>query len=211
MKAPNLIEQVKSALNIIPPLFLTVLAAILCWRAPASAQENSAQRASPLATKAEQAVATNLPPSRALSPGVGEILKMADAGVSMEVIKAYVECSPIPYQPTGEDVIALKNHKVADEVVTILLKRGAQVRAALVQARNDALARALASRRMASGGLDPESYEYFQHYYLQPRALASAYERLAPYSYSSFPFSYGYLSGPPFSAGPAYPYGPGAR
>ncbi len=145
---------------------------------------------------------TNRPPSRPFSPGISEILKMADAGVSTEVIKTYVECSPKPYQPTDVDVIALKKHNVADEVVTLLLKRGAQVRAAIVQARNETLAHALSARRTASGGLDPESYEYFQHYYLQPRALASAYERLAPYAY---PAQYAYPFGSPFSGGSAYP------
>jgi hypothetical protein len=120
------------------------------------------------------------------------------------VIKSYVECSPIAYQPTDEDVIALKKHYVADEVVTLMLNRGAQVRAALTQARNDAFTRALTSKRMASGGLDPESYDYFQHYYLQPRALASAYERLAPYSFSPFPYPYRYPASAPFSIGRPY-------
>jgi hypothetical protein len=211
MKAPNQTEQLKSMLSSLPRLFSTVLAMALCWGLPAAGQQSSAQSTTTSATQTDPGLATNQLPAMSLSRGVAEILKMADAGVSSEVIKAYVECSPTPYQPTDVDVIALKKHNVTDEVVTILLKRGAQVRAALVQARNDALARALASRRMASGGLDPESYEYFQHYYLQPRALASAYERLAPYSYAPFPYSYGYPSGPPFSGGPAYPYGPGAR
>jgi hypothetical protein len=53
----------------------------------------------------------------------------------MDVIKTYVECSPIPYQPTDVNTIALKQHKVADEIVTLLLKRGARVRAAVAQAQ----------------------------------------------------------------------------
>jgi hypothetical protein len=110
---------------------------------------------------------------------------------SSEVIKSYIEYSATPYQPTGPDIISLKAHNVSDEIVTLLLKRGAQVRAAIAQARSDALARALSARKGPSG-LDPESYDYFRYYYLQPRALASAYERLFPYYNPSFasPFAY---------------------
>jgi len=210
MKVLNRLEHLQSAPCIISTFISTVLALLVCWGVTATAQENSAQGATAPAIQSGQGVATNVPPLKPLSHGVGEILKLADAGVSTEVIKSYVECSPIPYQPTDVDVIALKKHNVADEVVTLLLKRGAQVRAALTQARNDALARALTSRRMTAGGLDPESYDYFQHYYLQPRALASVYERLAPYSSPLFTYTYGYAAGPPFSGGRAYPNGPGS-
>ena len=160
-------------------------------------------------TPAAQSTATNQPSS--LSSGVSEIVKMADAGVSADVIKVYVECSTTAYQLTDVDVVTLKKHNVPDEVVTLLLKRGAQARTAVAQARNEAVAHALSSRNMASGGLDPNSYDYFQYYYLQPRALASAYARLYPYYgyYPSFGYHYGPYSypyslppGPPFAARP---------
>ncbi|MCX6905462.1 MAG: hypothetical protein NTW03_18685 [Verrucomicrobia bacterium] len=160
--------------------------------------------------QAEQGQLTNPPPAAALSPGISEILKMADAGVSPEVIKTYVESSPMAYQSTEADVIALKQHHVADEVVILLLKRGAQVRVALAQAKNEAAARALALRTRASGGFDPDSYEYFQYYYLQPRAQASMYQRLYPYAYPRFPYAYGQAAGfgPTFSSGLTYPVYP---
>lgn len=164
---------------------------------PASAQETNSQTTT---ATVQINPSTNLPPARAVSPAVKEILTMADAGVSMEVIKAYVQYSPSACQPTDTDVIALKKHNVTDEIVTLLLKRSSQARTAMLQAGNDALARALSARRMAAGGLDPDSYDYFQHYYLQPRALASAYERLAPYYY---PSPYGY--GPPFGPASGFP------
>ena len=84
--------------------------------------------------------------------------------------------------------------------MALLLKRGAQVRVAVAQAKQDAVARSVSARTIASGGFDPDSYEYFQYYYLQPRALASAYQRLSPYYYPSFSYGYGYS--------PAFPYGP---
>jgi hypothetical protein len=73
-----------------------------------------------------------------------------------------------------------------------MLKRGAQSRAAVAQAKNDILARALDLRKTGGGGLDPESYNYFQYYYLQPRALESVYQRLSPYCYPPFPYAYGH-------------------
>lgn len=203
MKLPKPFKQTKTRLGRIAIL----TAVTFGWGAAGFAQEAATGQGRPVAP-ANQTLTTNQAPSRPLSRGVAEIVKLADAGVSLGVIKTYAECSPIPYQPTDVDIIALKQHKVGDEIVTVLLKRGAQVRAALAQARNEALARALAARRMAAGGLDPESYEYFQHYYLQPRALASAYERLAPYYY---PPAYPYggpgamAPGAPIPNGPGYP------
>lgn len=115
---------------------------------------------------------------------------MADAGVSTDVIRAYVECSASVAQLTGTDVIALKQRNVADEIVTLMLRRGAESRAVAVRAEMDNLSMKLQSRRRAAGGFDPESYDYFQYYYLQPRALASGYQRLSPYYYH--PYSYRY-------------------
>ncbi len=143
-------------------------------------------------TSSDHAQPANLTSSTITSEGVADILKMADAGVSKGVITAYIENSDRAYKLTHEDIIALKKHNVDDEVVTLMLKRGAQIRAAVTQARNDALARALASRNMAGGGFDPEGYDYFQYHYLQPRALQSAYERLGPYYYyPPVPYAYG--------------------
>ena len=163
----------------------------------ASAQAQDAKTA-PSPAPAGTITATNRTAAD-LSPGVSEILKMADAGVSADVLKTYVECMPTVVPPTEADIIALKQHHVADDVTTLLLKRGAQVRTAAAQARNAAVARALSARTKAAGGFDPDSYEYFQYYYLQPRALASAYQRLWPYYF--YPSSgYGYPSS--FGFGP---------
>lgn len=126
---------------------------------------------------------TNPPAASQLSEGVLALIKMTDAGVSTDVLKTYVESSATALEPTHKDIIALAEHKVPDEVTTLLLKRGAQARVAAAKAKRDGLAQVQADRRMASGGLDPDSYEYFQYYYLQPRALAYAYDRLYPYSY----------------------------
>jgi hypothetical protein len=127
-----------------------------------------------------------------------EVLRMAEEEVTTPVLKTYVECSPMAYQLSESDVIALKQARVADEVVTVLLRRGAAIRAALYSARKEAAARA-ATPAPAPSGLDPESYEYFQFYHLQSRTLATVSQNFAP----GYGFGYGY--GPAFAYG--YPYG----
>jgi hypothetical protein len=131
------------------------------------------------------------------SPLVHAVIRMTTAGVSVPVVKTYVECSSSIELLTDADIIALKQSKVPDEIVTVLVKQTAQARAQDVQQKNEAVARVLATRRARFGGMDPESYDYFQYYYLHPRALASAYQRLSPYGpwgpyrYGSAP-GYGY-------------------
>ncbi len=133
---------------------------------------------------------------QATSPAVREILRMLDAGVSKEVIKAYLEGAPVTSQPTPSDMIALKEHGVADEITVALLKRSAQL-APPAQPPPQTTAPPVAARRSENTSyrfyLDPESYEYFQYYYLYPRTLANAYDRLGYYSWPYYP---GYYGGP---------------
>lgn len=126
--------------------------------------------------------ASNAAPAGALSPLVAEVLKMAAADVSPAVLRTYVECSPMVYEMSHADVIALKQAHVADEVVTLLLQRGAEIRSARLQARREAAARASAPAKSVVG-LDPESYEYFQYYHLHSRTLATVAQNYSPYWY----------------------------
>jgi hypothetical protein len=203
-------DSLLDSLSVLPGSFL---AAAILWTAPALAQEDS-QRTNTVAGDAVKASspATNQPAAATFSPGVIEILKMADAGVSAEVIKSYIESSPVAFAPTEDDVIALKKHNVGDEIATLLLKRGSEARVAAAEAKREAVARVLSSRQASSGGFDPESYDYFRYYYLQPRALAAAYQRLAPYYGPHFARPYGYGSaygfGAPYSGRSFYPGAP---
>ena len=143
----------------------------------------------------------------ALSAGIEEILKMVNARVSPDVIKAYVESASVACNPTATDIVALKAHGVSDDITTALLKRSAEGRAQLSQRDADTATRPNPSPAVKSSAaayarsyaLDPESYEYFQYYYLHPRTLASVYQRLSPY----YPRSYGY--NPPLPYGPYFP------
>lgn len=182
MKTPIRVEPLAGGPNAVSPVLWTVCALVVSWALTAAAQESSATANPPTtAVQQPQGPATNQPAGEPVSGGVGDIVRMADAGVSVEVIKTYVETSPTAFQPTEADIIALKKHNVPNEIATLLLKRGAQARTVLAKSRSDALDHALSTKRLTSGGLDPESYDYFRYYYLQPRAMASAYQRLSPY------------------------------
>ncbi len=137
------------------------------------------------------------------SIGIDEILKMARAGVSKEVIKTFIENSPIAYNPSAADIIALKDQAVPDELTTALLKRGAQLRAQALQTHQaNAVAPGYPNGGPRYGGFDPESYDFWWYHYAYPRALGDANQRMfAPYStFSGFPFSsYGYYGPMPFA------------
>ncbi len=67
-------------------------------------------------------------PQQAFSPGVADVVKMLDAKVDPEVVKAYINSSPIAYSPGAEEIIALKQRGVPDDLITAMLERGAEVR-----------------------------------------------------------------------------------
>jgi hypothetical protein len=143
------------------------------------------------------------------SSGVAEILKMLDAGVSKEVIKVYLENSTATYNLSSADIIALKERGVTDEITLVLLKRGSenkgQASTAVAASKTPEPAPVQTVRIVNSGRLDPEGYDYFQHYYLQARTLAYTYQTLGyqpgPYGYGYYP-SVGY--GPYFRGGYGY-------
>jgi hypothetical protein len=125
------------------------------------------------------------------SKAIREILKMVDAGVSKEVIKAYVETAPIAYDPSAADIIALKQKGIPDDVTMALLKRSTEVRLQNPQAAADQPAPASVVSRENHFYPGPEGYDYFQYYYLYPRTLASANERLGRYPAPYFSGYYG--------------------
>lgn len=161
---------------------------------PATAQNDQAAPAKP-AVVAEKT---------APSSGVADILKMLDAGVSKDVIKVYIENSPAAYNLTSADLIALKERGVSDELSLTLLNRNKTQAPIAVAASAKTDAPAVKTVRIInSGRLDPESYEYFQHYYLQARSLAYTYQTLGYQSGPYSPYGYGYY--PYAGYGPYFP------
>jgi hypothetical protein len=175
---------------------------------PAPAERATQQTASSPAMKPATAKAGQSDPSEpgvksnAQQPtGVDEILKLLQAGVSKEVMKAYIETTPVAFPLSAIDLVTLKEHGLPDELTVALIKRGAELTAQVNQASasnaapakvsgtaslNELLA-AFRSGRLNSGYLDPEGYDYFRYYYLYPRTLASANQRL--FSSPTFPAS----------------------
>ena len=63
-----------------------------------------------------------------LSAGVQDVVRLAQAGVSENVIKAFVEKSNIPYNPTAEEIIFLTDIGIPNTLITAMLQQGNKVR-----------------------------------------------------------------------------------
>lgn len=133
--------------------------------------------------RAEDKPAPKEPPKRALAAGFEEVVAMSEAGVSKELLIKFVESSARVGQPSGADIIAMKARGLSDEVIVTLMARGA-VQAREAQARQTVAAPAIVRQLSTDGKIDPESYEFFWYHHAYPRALASSYQTLAPYSSS---------------------------
>jgi hypothetical protein len=147
-------------------------------------------------------------PLAVVQTGVRELLKMAQAGVSQAVLKAYVENSTMLRPPTSADLIALKDHGINDQTATAFIKRAAELEksreatlaaSSVVQANGGAAAAQLGGTRFP-GGLDPESYDFWWYNYAYPRTVASAnatvLSSIAPYT----PFGFGGYPLTPYGA-----------
>src|SRR5258708_13908267 len=64
----------------------------------------------------------------AYSPGVADVVKMADAKVDPEIIKAYIHSSPVAYSPSASEIIALNDRGLPPDVLTAILHRGGELR-----------------------------------------------------------------------------------
>jgi len=155
------------------------------------------------------------------SSGIADILKMLDAQVSPDVIRTYIETSPNTFDVTSDDLITLKQHKATDEITVALLKHNSSSAApaassapAATQSQSPAPIRAYV---INNGRLDPESYDFFQRYYLMPRTLANVNQTLGyaavPYGDGFVPYyppgiyNYGYASAPGFAGGVGFTAG----
>ncbi|MFT5030692.1 MAG: hypothetical protein ACI9VS_003149 [Candidatus Binatia bacterium] len=152
------------------------IALILVSVASGSAQETP-ESAVPAATAKKDKAPVAKPATPTLSPGVEDIIKLVAAGVDAEIVRNYVAHSKTPYTLTANDIIALKEKKVPDDVTAAMLLRGQQ------QKKPKRVAMPRIVQQLSTGGeLDTESYEFFQNHYLYPRALSSSYKTLAPHA-----------------------------
>ncbi len=147
----------------------------------------------------------------ATAPGVADVVRMLDAGVSKDVVKAYIDNSPSSFDVSPTDLITLKSHGVSDEISMALLKRSSAPAATPAAAPATAAPASVVPdssdgsvrQYVISGRLDPESYDFFQKYYLMPRTLASVNQTLG---YPSVSYGDGFVPYYPPAYGYGYPY-----
>ena len=192
----------------------------------ASVESNAINTVAPGAAAANQNTAvTPRIPGAGYSAGIADIVKLAEAKVEPEVIKTFIGNSPVAYNPSATEIIALKDRGVAPEILTAMLQRGTEVRAQALRA--GPAAAAATAPPSGSGAVNQyapaytasaqpiyASYAYPSHSYAYP-AYDYGYYGYGwgwPYYWPSLSFSFGsypyrgYGSYPYWSAGYRYPY-----
>jgi hypothetical protein len=80
-------------------------------------------KARPVAPPAKQAAPK--PGLDHFSAGVQEVLRMLEADADLGVVLAHIGTAAIPYQLSGEDIIALHERQVAPEIVVAMIRHDA--------------------------------------------------------------------------------------
>ncbi len=153
-----------------------LLIAVALGLAPSALADNATTPVAPLILSGRQSDR----PAGTYSPGIIEIIKMLDAKVAAPVILAYIQNSPLPYNPDATELIALKEHGASTEMLTALLHRGDELRLQLAQAQSAA----------------------------NPPPVAPAYDYPPTAGYPPYPYGYDDSSYPPNPA-TYYSYGYG--
>src|ERR1017187_5252541 len=110
-----------------------LLAGALVLCAPITSRAiNATTPAAAVGSQGEAAAQTA--PATRYSPGIADIVKLADAKVDAEVIKTYINNSPTAYNPSATEIIALKDRGVGPDILTAMLQHGSEVRAQAMQA-----------------------------------------------------------------------------
>ncbi len=77
-------------------------------------------------------------PAGSYSAGIADIMKMLDAKVEAPVILAYIQNSPVSYNPEATELIALKDHGASTETLVALLHHGDELRLQLAPGQSPA-------------------------------------------------------------------------
>ena len=130
------------------------------------------------------------------SSGIADIVKMVDAKVDPEVIKTYLKSSPVAYNPSATEIIALKEHGVGPELLTAMLQRGAELRAESTRAA--APAPNPVAPQVMPGAVNPYApvYDYspppvYQSFtYPSSLYVSPSYSYASPVYYGGYDFGY---------------------
>src|SRR5689334_23028047 len=177
-----LIDLLKNSLS---RRIISVISAVCLFQFSATALEKG---------QAVVDVNSRLPPqagaSVRFSTGIPEILKMIDAKVDVEIIKAFIKNSLVAYNPSAGEIIAMKDRGVPNEIVTAMIQRGGELRPSLSAPPVSAPARPPYNTA--------PPYDYGAATDMAPYAPSyPAY----PYSYASYPYTSYVYAGYPY-----YPY-----
>jgi len=145
-------------------------------------------------------------PAARFSPGVADIVKLADAKVDAEVIRTYVKNSSTAYNPTATEIIALKDRGVAPEILTAMLQRGAEIRGQSMRAAQAAQSAAAAPPNLGAAAPYAPVYDYgSQPVYPSYNYSYPVSSYVYPSGYSAYGYGYSdYSYGGPYYGWPYY-------
>ena len=170
--------------------------------APPTAPVASTATNDPKGDKIDKKDVTAAPSPAASRVSLSDVLKMVEAGVSPDVIRAFLENASSAYDPNASDLIALKTNGVPDNVTTAMMKRATEIKAINESKKAESMARAAATLQAGPVAMDPESYDFWWYTHGFPRAMASSvrqndpYPGIAPYGYGAYGGYGGYYAPP---------------
>jgi hypothetical protein len=125
------------------------------------------------------------------STGIADIVKMVDAKVDAEVLKAYIKDSPAAYNPGASEIISLMQRGVPADVLTALLQRGGELRA---QAATTSQPPFVQTAPAPEAPVPAYSYDYGSEPYSVDSTYYPAYGYGYPYydNYNYGWYNYGY-------------------
>src|ERR1051325_724956 len=116
------------------------------------------------------------PAPEALSPGVAEVVRLAESGVSQDVILAYIQNSNNQFNLSADQILYLKDVGLSSEMVTAMLNRDSVLRNQ-PQSAQPAPAPEPPPRTPVEAPLTPQPTQIVNH----PAQVSYFYSDLAPY------------------------------
>jgi hypothetical protein len=120
-------------------------------------------------------------PPGTYSAGLAQIVKLLDAKMDAQVILAYIQNSPVAYNPDATELIALKDHGASPDVLVALLHHGDELRRQWAQAQRSV--------------------------YPQPATTGYGYGNVPEGTYPAYPYGYSDVSYPTTYPVTYYNYG----
>jgi hypothetical protein len=120
-------------------------------------------------------------PPGTYSAGLAQIVKLLDAKMDAQVILAYIQNSPVAYNPDATELIALKDHGASPDVLVALLHHGNELRQQLAQTQRSV--------------------------YPQPATTGYGYGNVPEGTYPAYPYGYSDVSYPTTYPVTYYNYG----